>query len=58
LDFSSRILRNETVLNYIDKCKTEREADDALRGISVMCMYGNGNRIYKVDSIAWDLTPN
>ncbi len=48
VDFSSRVLRQETALNFIDQyCRNDYEE---LIGKSVMSNYGN-YRIYRVDLV-------
>ncbi|XP_068616765.1 piwi-like protein 1 isoform X2 [Brachionichthys hirsutus] len=62
-DISHRILRNETVLDFMSnlrqQCGSQRFPDictKELVGLSVLTKYNN--KTYRIDDIAWDHTPN
>jgi len=50
MDFSSRVLRDESALDYMNKFPSDEEARENMIGLSVMATYGN-NRIYRIDDI-------
>jgi len=57
IDFSSRILRSDSALYYINQTKSSQEARELLQGRSVVASYGN-YRMYRVDDIDFNSNPS
>lgn len=56
IDTSSRILRQETALDFMNNYKSDEEAKHYMIGLSVIAFYGN-YRTYRIDDIDLNLTP-
>jgi aubergine-like protein len=56
IDFTSRVLRKETALDFMNDYPNDEIASENMIGLSVMANYGN-NRNYRIDGIDLSKTP-
>ena len=57
IDFSSKIVRTDSALFYIEECKSSQKAKEILEGRTVVASYGN-YRMWRVDQVDFSRNPS